>query len=808
MKRVSKFIAFILAVLCLVPAVSSCGSDDSKGGYIVSGIEKAEKDDYLVNGLGLQTGPYELHFTKKSERYGLAFKAGDETIFLQDSPVQLTVSEEYGLVGVREKSLACGYDSVKKHEYGFAASVKLSSEGGSVFRVNDLWFISAEGVFNLSRNIVVEKSGKTEKGFNSMFTVSASSQSGNIEDYDITLPSLVYRDSSHIPQTAIGAELDVEALFAKETRMGMPYVFIRDRKENNAITVSHYQPQVSTEGIVGGGVHGEADEGIQYGSLGYINDKESGLSAGFVYPCKEGPTYYGGSGWATRFHPIEKGVKHQYKLSVIPQADASYNDAFTYATLKAYGNGLADLFNADLDAVYDVSIGLLSDRYSEYGTGEIKSAGLPFAVPLDKERENTFSSPSMQMGFVGAQTSLAAQMIKVGYEKDDLSLISKGTNMIDFWTSETIYPNYQPLPFVWWDRDQNFKGGTPRMTAAGRPYPGFLRILCDGMDGIMEACKYVESAGGNVPEKWMETVLRVANFFYEKQEADGCLRRAYDVQTGNINTDKSDESYQGDSKLNTASVVPFFYKISDYYAAEGMQENAAAFAAAAKKATDYVYDNIYLTLQKYIGGTIDQHNIVDKEAGIFAMRAFTAAYIATGEEKYLAAAENAGCFVLTFIYTYDFAVPCGDPYQNSYNPFKNGGASGFSIIATGHSNADIFSSYTVYDFYKLYLLSGNETYRNIAVFIENNSKQAVDYDGRHGFLYRGTSPEASQLANFNYSTVDIPGIWLPWNTDACIRPMSDLQTLFGEYDIQKIEMSLSDQKDILQEYGLGGKIKH
>ena len=94
----------------------------------------------------------------------------------------------------------------------------------------------------------------------------------------------------------------------------------------------------------------------------------------------------------------------------------------------------------------------------------------------------------------------------------------------------------------------------------------------------------------------------------------------------------------------------------------------------------------------------------------------------------------------------------------------------------------------------------------IATFIEYNSKQAVDYDGRFGFLYAGTMPEASGLAEFNYSTVDTPGIWLPWNTDACVRPMSDLETMFGEYDIGKISLGFSEQQERLFAYGLGGKI--
>lgn len=810
MRKMMKTVACTTAALCFSGVAVSCGdAKEVKANPNFAGIEKAQETDYVSGGKGLTTNGYTVVFTKNEDGYGVEIKT-DETLFKQEKPIELTVSQKYGLIGVRETELADAYDTVKKHEYGVSAAAKIETENGSVFLVSDLWFVSAAGVFGVSRNIEVEKQGSGELGFNSLFKLGSASVSNDIENYELTLPSLFYRDSSNIPASAIGSHLEVSALFVKETCMGMPYVLMRDKTTGNAVTISHYQPEVEG-GTVLGGAHGEVNENVKYGSLGFTNDPAEGLKVGFVWPCSEGPSYYGGSGWATRFHPVTPGVKHQYKLSVIPMQDVDYNAAFTYSTLKAYGNGSAEIFDADLDAVYSSTFELLTTLYKEYGTGTVKAAGLPFAVPLDEARANpaygNFDSPSMQMGFVGAQTSLAAQMIKYGYETDDSGMVQKGERMIDFWTGTAIYPESSALPYVWWDRYQNMQGGAPRHTGAGLPYPGFLRMLCDGMDGVMEAVKYETLNGVTPSDGWMRAVLRVSEFFLSKQEADGSLRRAYDVRTGAINTDTSDRSYQGDSKINTASVVPFFYKVSDYYEAAGNEAKAAEYSAAAQKAVEYVYDNIFIELGKYVGGTIDQHNIVDKEAGIFAMRAFTSAYIATGEAKYLTAAQHAGSFVLTFIYVYDFAVPCADEGQNTYNPFKDGGASGFSIIATGHSNSDIFSAYTFYDFYKLYVLTGDETWKDIAVFVENNSKQAMDYDGRLGFYYKGTSPEASRLYNFSYSTVDTPGIWLPWNSDACVRPMSDLEYMFGVLDVRDVDYDLTAQRAILMEYGLGGKLK-
>lgn len=796
------------ATLSAIMAVGCSQPPDPQpdfSGFETDGVTQTAETDFLSNGSGLKSGGFTLSFVKTDD-YGIEISNGEETVFHQKKPVELTVrGETVGVVSTyKEIAISEGYDKIEKHDFGIAATGNVTTEGGSELTVYDLWFVISEGNFGVSRNVEVKKKGERELGFSTSVRFRSKTGKTSMSDYDVTFPSLVYRDSSHIPSSAIGAYLDVSELYVRETAMGMPYVFLRDKETESSITVAHYQPEVSVNGVEGGGLHGECNDKLQYGSFGYKNDKD-GVNVGFVYPCTEGPSSYNSTGWATRFHQMEEGVNHKYKISVIPTSDMTYQDAFTYSTLKAYGTGMADIFDADLDAVYSESFSLLSEVHSEVGQGAVKASGVPFALPLDEARKDTFDSPSMQMGFVGAQTSLAAQMINYGYLTEDDELLAKGTGMIDFWTSSNVYPESYKLPIVWWDRYENAQGGGPRRTAVGNLYPAFLRMLCDGMDGIMEAHKYVEKHGGEAPEAWMNAVLRVADFFLGAQNEDGSLYRAYDQILGGVNTDTSDMSYQGSSKLNTATVVPFFYKVADYLREKGETARAEEFEAGALAATEYAYNEIYMRLGKFVGGTIDQHNIVDKEAGIFATRAFTAAYLATGEARYLAAAEHAACFVLTFTYTYDFAVPCSDPTVAQYNPFDEGGASGFSIIATGHSGSDIFAAYTVFDFYKLYVLTGKEVYKNIAIFMENNTKQAVDYDGRHGFLYTATAPEASGLHKLNYGTVDSPGIWLPWNTDACIRPMSDLVNYFGTYHIDEIEYGLEEQRQILQAYGLGGR---
>ena len=128
------------------------------------------------------------------------------------------------------------------------------------------------------------------------------------------------------------------------------------------------------------------------------------------------------------------------------------------------------------------------------------------------------------------------------------------------------------------------------------------------------------------------------------------------------------------------------------------------------------------------------------------------------------------------------------------------------MIATGHSGADIFSAFFPTEIYKMYVLTGDENYKDAAVFLQNNTKQTTNWDGRLGYAEKGFSPEATTAANFNYTTVDAVtgGIWLPWLTDANLRPITDAKNIFGVTDYRNLTDDLAMQREKLLAFGQGG----
>ena len=218
------------------------------------------------------------------------------------------------------------------------------------------------------------------------------------------------------------------------------------------------------------------------------------------------------------------------------------------------------------------------------------------------------------------------------------------------------------------------------------------------------------------------------------------------------------------------------------------------------KAVEYCYNELYLKLGKYVGGTPDNPNTVDKEAAVYAMYCFTSAYQITKEEKYLKAAKHAAISSLSWVYSYDFAVPCNASIEK-INTFKSGGVKGFSMIATGHSSADNYAAYIYYELFNLYVLSQDEFFYNASHFIQNNTKLSNDYDGRMSFKYKALMPEATTIADFDFKSV---GTWLPWSSIANIEPIVNMEKTYGEKDVAKAKKELSQLKADLENYGIGG----
>lgn len=731
----------------------------------------------------LQSDDYRLILDTEN-KISVQTKEGVE-MFYATKPAQVKVRGVGMGIGVEtytEKTYSAKYSQINQKSYGFECIANVTTNAGSVFEVIDDYYIVASGEFGIKRTVNVVSAVSDDVGFASIVSFANASHSDYYEDFDYFIPSILYKDASNVVSGAIASNLDLDKLYVKETRTGLPMVMAFHSDQKYGLALAHISPEVSVGTTVGGGSNGEVNDELQYGAVGLTIKPQ--ISVDFIYPCTEGPTTYdSGSGMSARYHTVKKGNSHNYRVGLVPCNEDSYTDAMVETYKTVYSAEEHYLAQMDMTDIYEQNIYIFSDTYKEYTyNGTVVAAGLPWSLSLpDGEAKQGYN---FQMGFVGQQLPAGYQMYRYGLDNNDTDTMKKGETIVSFWASKFNASSY--FPVVWWDPSEEANGGS------ARNYPCFLRCMVDGAEGLLDACR-IADAYGKTNVTWSNALNKFASNLVAKQNEDGSFYRAYN-KDGSVCTDTSNSTYQGTSKLNTPIAVRFLAKMYEY---TGDQK----YYDSAMKAAEYAYNELYLGIGKYVGGTPDNPNTVDKEAAVYALYCFDCAYMLTNDAKYLKAAEHAAVSVMSWTYTYDFAVPNQNASDVAQNPFDEGGVIGFSVIATGHSGADNYSAYAFYEMYKLYLLTDNDFYRDSALLLQIDTKLSTDYDGRVGYKYRAMMPEATNVADFAFKSV---GTWLPWSGVANIEPIINFYSTFGTMDILQLTQSLSEQKQQLTQYGCGG----
>ena len=750
-------------------------------------ISPAKFKDYHEN-KALFSDNYYLSFLENDDGISVQIINGETDLvtYISENPIHMNVREKhYGVMDTdfNIAVIAAKYQSIEHKEYGYLLKATITTDLGSVFDVQDAYSSKDCGGFSVTRRIKVISQDETKKetGFSSSVEFINAFGSGKYDDFTYFMPSTFYKDDELLSSSAIAQNLNIEGkLLVKETRTGLPLSMIKNVENGESLALSHFNIEVNVNGLIGGGTVNEVNDNIIYGSIGFTITPNVGVD--FHFPGSEGPASGDTDGWSRRYHSVKEGNIDMYSVAIIPGNSDTHNDETVECFKKGFLYENPQVEKIDMDEIYQQNLTLFRDYYKEFGTSY---GGEPWSIQLpDGQLKQGYSS---EMGFVGQQTAVGYHYLRNGFRNNVPGDVLKGKKIIDFWTSNTIMNN--KFPIVWWDPGEGANSGSPRT------YPCFLRCMIDGLEGILDAYRIATAfdASGNYTQ-WREAILKFANNLVNVQNDDGSFYRAYNLNA-TVFTGNDPAAAKGESKLNTPVAIRFLAKMYEFTGDE-------KYKTAAINAAEYSYTNIYEALGKYVGGTADNPNYVDKEAAVFAMYGFTSAYNLTHEEKYLKAAKHATVCSISWMYCFDFAVPSNFDLRK-INVFQNGGAIGFSFILNGNkSSADNYASYISYAVYKLYVLTGDEFYKKAAILVQNATKMSSDYDGRMGFKYRALCPEATRIADFSFGSV---GTWLPWCGVAAIEPLANLYETFHEINIEDIDSDLSSLKYQLAIYGDGGK---
>ncbi|MFT3788088.1 MAG: hypothetical protein QM770_18265 [Tepidisphaeraceae bacterium] len=266
----------------------------------------------------------------------------------------------------------------------------------------------------------------------------------------------------------------------------------------------------------------------------------------------------------------------------------------------------------------------------------------------------------------------------------------------------------------------------------------------------------IERAAGRGKPQWLAFCRRVGDWLIACQNPDGSFYREWTI----------DGKPASKSLTNTLHPVRLLVDLS--CATGDMKYRQAALRAAAFALK---------TPDTYVGGTPDNPDVIDKEAGWIAFEAYLALYDVTHEKKYLDAAERAATFTETWVYGWNVPMPL-DAKQLTIPKLQT--TAGMSLIATGHSGSDLFLAYASLSYLRLSIYTGDGHYADVARLLQANTAQLVDVGGSLGYAQPGLCVEAFSLAVNRGQSV---GVWLPWCTSAIVEPMARAREVFGVLDI-------------------------
>lgn len=725
----------------------------------ITNFSNAEQITLDSGDFALIHGNYRLDFVKdQANKYfirtldiqGMSKNAtgtSDRYMFENITPIRIFMNGS--------NDLLTAYDEVSLTNFGYEARRELLTSSGSVLSVKDAYYIANEqefGSFNVRRSVTVISAHSNDKGFASEFLL----QANQVGDYEYFVPNNVFKTLN-------------EARTFRETQLGLPMMMLRSRAKGYTLSLARYQPVIHYEDN-------------NYASL-EINPTRKDIT--IVYPSKEGNRKY---------HTVMQGAAHVYDIVIRLETTVDYEEA-TASVYNAHFNLQNQRIVAtDIDTVYkvvneDYKTLLHAEEQTHPDTNKkYTSYGLPWRIHIENGEIGPYT---YQAGFIGQQLPSAYNMMLYGLMNDDLTSLQNGINVIDFWVNDAEFMSIAGVPYIWYDTWAN----------DFRSYPSFLRMQVDAMEGLLDAYRLASAHGIN-KESWFEALTMFGEFLAYNQNEDGSYYRTYNYDGGPfVSWDNGIEEPPGNivqsfSKGNTPMAIRF---LSKFYETTGNE----IYKDAALKAGNYVYNFLYPS-GFYQGGTCDNPNAIDKEAGVFAMYAYDALYTLTGEAKWLKALKQATAFTMSTVLVSSF--PVRNSLNKSAKPVMAGYTDGLSFInSSAGSGVDNYIAFLYYQLFRVYIYTGEITYLKQAEFVQQNTKSIMDWDGMLNYPYRSLVAEASSVTSFTYHSAD-GGVWVTWSSVANAEPIAKMYTNFGNADVMNFsETDLSLLLAQLQAVGVGGK---
>lgn len=568
--------------------------------------------------MALTSNNYQLRVeSNSSDRYGIGIYKSDERIYYNNKPQQLIIKNVLGNQNIYHGA----YDDVQLFEDALVFTGKVGTDYGSIITFKDTYRVSSySGTFELEREVEVEKAVEEDIGYNTVFSLIP--QVGeNIEQYEMLAPGNWYKDNSNVVERSFASDYNDEYFYIREMRLPLPFFMMRNEVTGETLSLGRGNANPKSDLTENNG-DWLVDPSFTYGSLGIHKLAQPSLN--FVYPAMEGEINYinHDNPWVNRSHPVDSEGSQNYELIFRFDNQSEYEEALQEEWRTYFEILDPPVKHINVNNLYNNAIDLL-DLYSQEYNGVM---GLPFKVDIP---DGEVSGNAMVMGFVGQQLPAAYQMIRYGLEQDNQQMVYKGSEMVDFWVQHSMTPT--GLPKTWYEPYFEETGVFTNRDVD-------LRTMSDGMEGALDAYRIMKNHDQS-KDDWLEYLQIFGDWLVENQNDDGSYYRIYDLEGNPVHL----------GIFNTTNPIRFLlelYKLT----------NEINYKDAAIKAGNFAYENIYQPFM-FVGGTSDNDNTIDKEAGAMAMNAFLALYDETKEERWLDALKGAADYTATWTFAWSYDTP-------------------------------------------------------------------------------------------------------------------------------------------------------
>lgn len=701
--------------------------------------------------LGRMTNGTVVSFARSnSGDWGIEVSGNKAPWMTQQKPAQVEIFRGEGDVS----DLAAGYKSVQKEAGGVVAKASVAGRDGAAFAFIDRWKIAGD-VVTLARTVTVTR-GEENAGFYSAIRLSTA-PAVSWPDLDYLAPGVLYGDPSNVGDSAPGGTLNYRAkrFELREDWLAAP-LFAMSFPDGRWVAVLDESPRGDTtwEETTSPPTKPVIDGRIQFGAVGVHGTAGGGVDLGFWLP---GTTREFSRGFRTpsaplvrrRYHPAKTGFSQNYKVGFRFGEHDSFlgmeRDAWRWAwqtlnppvmhlNLDVVRRTLTDHLEAHVISVdgragvpflFDAVTGKPGSHRTPYFTGpggptspppypqeqtpaqkaELAAWARSVGVNLDPSMSELWRWPKVNMGFVSKGLEVADQLLREG-DRDPSARGQKmrQSGLMIISSFIRLVPMTPPAAAGF-----NLQTGKPDSEPAGI---FFLRAPSEGMQTLVKAYLREKREGRDHPE-WLHWCRQLADWLLTQQREDGSFPRSWKNGTGEVNEQSGTSSYDP---------VPLLVSLSQV-------TGDKRYLNSAIRAGEYVWDN-YGSHGVFVGGTTDNPNVVDKEAGMLSLEAFLSLYQATKEPKWLERAEAAGNYTESWIWIWNVPMPIGA--SDSLLQWKHGvptvGVQGIS--ARGPGGVDEYLDWAVPQFAELYEDTHDAQYLDVARVLLFDTKSMLALPGR------------------------------------------------------------------------------